>query len=134
MIGKFGRRFPTTSGLVLLTIGIIPISLAGPEVSITHLILGLSLVGLGLGFATPGLQTSAVEAVDRNQAGSASGLYSTSRYLGSIVGSAVIAGILGADKTNVDGLGLVFLLSLFAAAIAAIASLGLVHRTAEAST
>jgi MFS family permease len=127
MVDRFGRRLPTTSGLVLLTIGIIPITLAGSAVSVTSLLLGLFLVGIGLGLATPGLQISAVEAVNRNQSGSASGLYSTSRYLGSIVGSAVIAGILGADKANVDAIGSVFLLCLIAAVIASFSSLGLVH-------
>jgi len=134
LIDKVGRRIPTTSGLVILTLGIIPIAFGGSDVSITALIWGLSLVGLGLGLASPGLQTSAVEAVESHQAGSAAGLYSTSRYLGSIVGSAVIAGILGANNVGVDGLGLVFVLSLVAAFLATIASLGLRGRTTAAST
>ncbi|MDA0262731.1 MAG: MFS transporter [Chloroflexi bacterium] len=125
MIDRLGRRLPTTAGMVLLTVGVVPIALAGQDVSLSQLLAGLSLVGLGLGLSTPGLQTSAVEAVSRKDSGSAAGLYSTSRYLGSIIGSAVIAAILGADKSDVGGLGLVFILSLGAAAIAIFASLGL---------
>jgi len=131
MIDKIGRRIPTTSGLVILAVGIMPIAFAGQDVSITTLIAGLSLVGLGLGLASPGLQTSAVEAVDSDQAGSAAGLYSTSRYLGSIVGTALIAGILGANQVDVDGLGLVFLMSLVAAVLAAVVSLGLRGRATK---
>lgn len=134
MIDKIGRRIPTTSGLVVLAVGIMPIAFAGRDVPITTLIVGLSLVGLGLGLASPGLQTSAVEAVDSDQAGSAAGLYSTSRYLGSITGSAVISGILGASYVDVDGLGLVFIMSLVAAVLAAIVSLGLKGRTTETGT
>ena len=134
IIDKLGRRLPTATGLVLLAIGIIPIALGGADLEIGALIIGLTFVGLGLGLATPGLQTSAVEAVEPNHSGSAAGLYSTSRYLGSIIGSAVIAAILGGDKTNVEGLGWVFLLSLVAAVIAAAASLGLTHRKPEATS
>lgn len=131
MIDRLGRRVPTTSGLIILAVGVLPIALAGQDVSIATLLVGLALVGLGLGLASPGLQTSGVEAVESGQAGSAAGLYSTSRYLGSIIGSAVIAGILGASDVDVDGLGLVFLLSFVAAVIAAVVSLGLRGRAAE---
>ena len=131
MIDKIGRRIPTTSGLSILAVGIMPIAFAGQDVSITTLIVGLSLVGLGLGLASPGLQTSAVEAVDSDQAGSAAGLYSTSRYLGSIVGTALIAGMLSANEVDVDGLRRVFLLSLVSAILAALVSLGLRGRTTE---
>tara|TARA_B100000809_G_scaffold249086_1_gene279962 strand:+ start:1221 stop:1655 length:435 start_codon:yes stop_codon:yes gene_type:complete len=129
MIDRVCRRIPTTTGPVILIVGIIPIALAGQDVSVTVFVSGLSLVGVGLGLASPGLQISTVEAVDSNQAGSAAGLYSTSRYLGSIIGSAIIAGILGACDVDVDGLGLVFILCLGGAVVATVASLGLKGRT-----
>jgi EmrB/QacA subfamily drug resistance transporter len=131
LIDKYGRRLPTTVGLTMLTGGVIPITMLGPGITLPALLVGLGLVGAGLGLATPGLQTSAVESVERFHTGSASGLYSTSRYLGSIVGSAIIAGILGADKSGVDGLGLVFLICLVASALATLASLGLPHLNPE---
>ena len=102
MIDRFGRRLPTTLGLVILAVGVLPIALAGQDVSIPTLLAGLALVGLGIGLATPGLQTSGVEAVESDQAGSAAGLCSTSRYRGSIIGSAIIAGILGASDVDVE--------------------------------
>ena len=37
----------------------------------------------------------------------------------------MIAGILGADKLDIDGLNLVFLMSFVAAVVAAVVSLGL---------
>jgi len=74
MIDRVCRRIPTTTGLVILIVGIIPIALAGQDVSVTVFVSGLSLVGLGLGLASPGLQISAVAPVDSNQAGSAAGL------------------------------------------------------------
>ena len=130
MIGRLGRRLLTTLGLVILAVGVLPIALAGQDVSIPTLLAGLALVGLGIGLATPGLQTSGVEAVESDQAGLAAGLCSTSRYLGSIIGSAIIAGILGASGVDVDGLSLVFLLSFVAAVVSAVVSLGLRGRAA----
>ena len=130
MIDWFGRRLPTTLGLVILAVGVLPIALAGQDVSIPTLLAGLALVGLGIGLATPGLKTSGVEAVESDQAGSAAGLCLTSRYLGSIIGSAIIAGILGASDVDVDGLSLVFLLSFVAAVVSAVVSLGLRGRAA----
>ena len=130
MIDWFGRRLPTTLGLVILAVGVLPIALAGQDVSIPTLLAGLALVGLGIGLATPGLQTSGVEAVESDQAGSAAGLRLTSRYLGSIIGSAIIAGILGASDVDVDGLSPAFLLSFVAAVVAAVVSLGLRGRAA----
>ena len=112
MIDRFGRRIPTTTDLVILIVGIILMALAGQDVSVMVLVSGLSLVGVGLGLVSPGLQISDVAAVDSNQAGSAAGLDSTSRYLGSITGSAIIAGILGASDVDVDGLRLVFIMCL----------------------
>jgi len=130
MIDRFGRRLPTTLGLVILAVGVLPIALAGQDVSIPTLLAGLALVGLGIGLATPGLQRSGVEAVESDQAGSAAGLCSTSRYLGSIIGSAIIAGILGASDVDVGGLSLVFLLAFVAAVVSAVVSLGLRGRAA----
>ena len=130
MIDRFARRLPKTLGLVTLAVGVLPIALAGQDVSIPTLLAGLALVGPDIGRATPGLQTLGVEAMESDQAGSAAGLCSTSRYLGSIIGSAIIAGILGASDVDVDGLSLVFLLSFVAAVVAAVVSLGLRGRAA----
>ena len=83
------------------------------------------MVGIGLGVATPGLQAPAVESVSEEQTGMASGVYSTSRYLGSILGSAFLAALLGTDRNDVDGLDTVFVIVLGAAVLATAASLGL---------
>jgi len=55
LIDRIGRRILTTSGLVILAVGVLPIAFAGQDVSIPTLFGGLSLVGIGLGLASPGL-------------------------------------------------------------------------------
>ena len=122
---RFGRRAPTVAGLALAAIGAAPIALAGAEVTVPTLIGGLTVVGLGLGIANPGLQTTAVESASHHRAGMASGLYSTSRYLGSIVGSAVLTGLLVTQRGDVDGLDTVFTIVFAAAVLATVVALGL---------
>jgi DHA2 family methylenomycin A resistance protein-like MFS transporter len=66
-----------------------------------------------------------VEAVGPAQAGVASGLFSTSRYLGSIVGSVALAALLVSTDAGVTGFGAVALLVIAAALLATAASGGL---------
>jgi len=121
----FGRRLPTIAGLALLTLGAVPMAVAGAEIMLPPLLVGLVFVGAGIGIATPGLQSTAVESVGIEEAGVASGIYSTSRYLGSIVGSAMLAGLLSADRSDAAGLGRVFVIVLIAASLATVVGLGL---------
>lgn len=120
---RFGRRLPSAAGLALVTIGAIPIAALGADISLIPLLAGLALVGLGIGLSAPGLQTSAIEAVPANQSGSAAGLYATSRYLGSITGSAILASLLTSDTSGVQSIGVVFIFVLGSAIIATVAAL-----------
>ncbi len=105
-------------------------AVAGAEVTMPVLIVGLAFVGLGIGLSTPGLQTSAVESVREEEAGVASGIYSTSRYLGSIVGSAILAGLVQSTESGANGVGSVFVIVLTAALLATFTSFGLRARPA----
>jgi DHA2 family methylenomycin A resistance protein-like MFS transporter len=129
---RFGRRAPTVAGLALAAFGTAPIALAGAEVTIPTLIAGLTVMGIGLGVGNPGLQTTAVESVSHRRAGMASGVYSTSRYLGSIVGSAVLTGLLVTQQGTVDGLDTVFVIVFVAAILATVVTLGLRARPSMA--
>ncbi|MEE8353440.1 MAG: MFS transporter, partial [Dehalococcoidales bacterium] len=101
---RFGRRLPTSAGLALVVGGTLSPALIGAGIALPALIPSLALVGAGLGLSMPGLQTTAVESVASRQAGVAAGVFSTSRYLGSIVGAAVLVAFLGADGSDVGGL------------------------------
>ena len=99
--------------------------MGGADIGMTTLVVGLSLVGSGLALATPGLQATSVESVRPERAGAAAGVYSTSRYIGSILGSAIMAGLLGADRGDAGAIGLVFVVVLVAGILATAISLGL---------
>ena len=124
---RFGRRWPTVGGLAVLTLGVVQIALTGQEATL-GIVLGLAALGGGLGLAMPGLQASALEAVERQSAGAAAGAYSTSRYLGSIVGSALLAGLVSRVDPTSESVSLIFLAVVAAAGLSALLALGLPHR------
>jgi DHA2 family methylenomycin A resistance protein-like MFS transporter len=124
---RFGRRWATGAGLTLLTLGALQIALTGAA-GTQGIVLGLAALGGGLGLAMPGLQASALEAVERRSAGAAAGAYSTSRYLGSIVGSALLAGLTGRAEPMDETIGLIFVVVVAAAALSALLAWRLPHR------
>lgn len=122
---RLGRRVPAAAGLGLLGIATLALAIGGGSVPIVVLVPALATAGLGLGVANPGVQTAAVESVPPERAGVAAGLFSTGRYLGSIVGTAILAGLIGADRGGTNAAGAVFVLAFAAAALSAVAVLGL---------
>lgn len=128
---RLGRRLPTVAGLTLLTLGALQLAVGGATAPGTA-VLALAVVGGGLGLATPGLQTAALESVERRDAGAAAGAYATSRYLGSIVGSALLAGLAGA-ALDTGGLWPLFGGVVAAGAASTLLALGLPPRPARAT-
>ncbi len=123
---RWGRRWPTVGGLGLLTLGLLLLGLAGSEPVLPVLVGGLGVAGIGLGLSSAGMQAAAVEAVGKREAGVASGIFSTSRYLGSIVGSSVLP-LLCHPGSGVEGFATVLLVVVGTAFFSVVASLGLQH-------
>jgi EmrB/QacA subfamily drug resistance transporter len=123
---RWGRRWPTVSGLALLALGLLLLGLAHSGPVLPVLVGGLGLAGIGLGLSSAGMQSAAVEAVHQREAGVASGIFSTSRYLGSIVGSSLLP-LLCHPGSGVEGFALVLLLVVGAALLSVGASAGLHH-------
>jgi len=130
---QFGRRWPTVAGLALLTIGFVPLAITAGKISLLPLIVCLAIAGTGLGVSITGLQTSAIEALPAKEAGVASGVFSTSRYLGSIVGSSLLASLLKSASGEDSRFGAVFLLVAIAAFVSFLVSFGLQSRVVLAN-
>jgi len=95
-----GRRRPVVLGLTVTVAAVFMSAVAGDDVASAVLIITLLLFGLGLGVATPSLTTAGIEAVPRARVGSAAGLLSASRYVGSIASTLVLASVVGDDGSG----------------------------------
>ena len=126
-----GRRAAGVSGLLVMVIGLVPFAVDAAGLSLAVLVGALAVVGAGYGLSGAALQVSAMEAVDASDAGVAAGVYSTARYLGSIVGSALLGALLAGGAA---GFPVLFAIVLAAGAMSVVACAGLPGRPHLAST
>ena len=123
-----GRRLPVVIGAALGLIGVSMQALLQTTTPIWWIGAGLTLGGLGLGLSGAAMQTSALEAFSADLSGVAAGLYSTMRYLGSTLGTALIAIALAGDSSNIAGYDRAFSWMVMAAIGAVIVAWGLPRR------
>jgi EmrB/QacA subfamily drug resistance transporter len=99
---RYGRRAPVLLGATLLTGSAAAIAVA-VTVEADLLVLGVALAVLGLGVGLTGpAMTAAVESAPVAEAGAAAGTNSMMRYLGSIIGAGVLAGLLSSGGGEVE--------------------------------
>ena len=123
---RYGRRPPAIIGCLLLTASLVPLAVV-PGITAYGLSACLLLAGAGVGLSTAGMQASAVEAIDPEQAGVAAGLFSTCRYIGSFAGSIALARLLDGGH-GLAGFRAVFVIALAGAAVSVVATLALPAR------
>jgi DHA2 family methylenomycin A resistance protein-like MFS transporter len=128
-----GRRFPAVVGTALAAVGCLPLLTLSDGWAWWVLLPPLVVVGVGLGLSTAAVQTAAIEVVSTGESGQAAGLFSTMRYLGSILGSAMLAAILVGDTPQLGAFRLLFGL-LVLAALAAVATASRLPGRAAAAT
>jgi DHA2 family methylenomycin A resistance protein-like MFS transporter len=123
---RLGRRFPATLGQTIVAASLVPLAI-WPSSSPGVVLACLAVAGVGGGLTGAAQQASAVEAVSAEQAGVASGIFSTSRYIGGIAGSVVLAGLLN-GRSGSGGFSALFAVTAAAGLLAAVAGLGLSGR------
>jgi MFS family permease len=94
---RAGRWLPAVTGGLAVIISVAILSPGVRATSLVPLIVALALMGLGIGLQGAPVQTAAIDASPSDKTGSAAGIFSTSRYLGSVLGSSVLA-VLFAHK------------------------------------
>src|SRR5215218_6474226 len=99
---RSGRRLPAFLGTVLIALGTLPFLAIAPFWSWPVYLAPLVLLGIGSGLSMASMQATAIETVSLGRAGQAAGLFSTMRYLGSILGSSVMAAVLSGSTPPVD--------------------------------
>lgn len=127
---RAGRRVAATTGLGILGVALLPLAIGGQDVSIALLLCSLALVGTGLGLSSAAVQAAGVEALAPRDAGVASGLFSTGRYIGGIAAATLVAGLVAEDRGDY---GLLFAIEAAAALTSAFLALALPGRPASTS-
>jgi len=96
---KIGVRTTCVTGSLISVAGLYWLSLLSPGENSLHIIGGLLLGGAGLGLANGPAQSAAMATIDNRQSGIASGILSTCRYLGGVVGISILALLLSAPDS-----------------------------------
>ena len=104
---RYGRRVPALAGATLVLIASLALLAAvAADSSLLLLALTLALLGLGIGLGAGPAMTAAVESAPPEASGAAAGTSSMMRYLGSILGAGVLAGLLGSGGAEAAGVDL----------------------------
>ncbi len=118
----FGRRPLAMAGSVLALIGSVALlSILRTGASAVSLAVCLGLLGIGLGLGTGASMTAAIESAPVEQSGTASGTSSMMRYVGSILGAGLLAGVLSEGSAGQADVATFRLLGLVVVATAAMA-------------
>ena len=134
---RSGRRLPAFLGTVLIALGTLPFLAIAPFWSWLLYLAPLVLQGIGLGLSTASVQATAIETVSLGQAGQAAGLFSTMRYLGSILGSSVMVAVLSGSTPPVENFRVLYAALLLSACGAIITAWGLptwIRRAGDSET
>ena len=123
LVDRYGARWPPAFGGMLIVIGCLATGAVITHAQFPLLLASLLLLGAGVSLTFPATRVAAVDAVPARYVALASGVVSTSRYFGGMLG-AIVAGVALAanDTSNAPALFGVLAVS---GALAAVAALGL---------
>ena len=122
---RSGRRLPAFLGTILIALGTLPFLAIAPFWSWPVYLAPLVLLGIGSGLSMASMQATAIETVSLGRAGQAAGLFSTMRYLGSILGSSVMAAVLSGSTPPVDNFRVLYAALFLSSCSAIITAWGL---------
>ncbi|HET7351235.1 MAG TPA: MFS transporter [Marmoricola sp.] len=99
LVDRVGPRVVALAGSAAALVGIIALAVVDLTAA-RQVVVPLALLGAGLGLATPAAQSASITAVSADHAGMAAGVGSTMRYLGGLVGVAVMSVLLDVSGTR----------------------------------
>jgi DHA2 family methylenomycin A resistance protein-like MFS transporter len=106
LVERIGPRVPAAAGLAGTGAGFLALAALGANAGYLEMLGPLTLAGVSLGFATPGLVAGATAAVPARRSGMAAAVNNTARQAGGAIGVALIGGIAGAAAFAVSGAAL----------------------------
>jgi MFS transporter, DHA2 family, methylenomycin A resistance protein len=99
-----GARAVTAGGVAIVGIGLLLIGATAGQVSLVPAEIGLTLTGVGMGFATGPLMGEAVGAVPPARSGTASAMINVARMVGATVGVAALGAVYAMFSSGPEGL------------------------------
>jgi DHA2 family methylenomycin A resistance protein-like MFS transporter len=123
VVERLGVRLPVVSGLLLMMAGLAIIAFLPSSIPVPVLSALMVLVGLAGPLTAPPIAALLLNSVPSEQAGTASGVYNTSRQLGGALAIAVFGAFLANGDTFMDGLRASLLIAAAVALLSATASL-----------
>jgi MFS family permease len=120
---RAGLRLPAVAGLALVLAGLVPLVLDPAGLPLPLLVAALAVMGAGVGLSMPPFQLGSLHDVAQHDTGMATGVFSTSRYLGSVAGASLLAGPLAPTDAGSETLLFTVLAVAAAAGVVAAATL-----------
>ena len=121
LMDRFGARWPTALGGILIAVGLAILGLSGRASDLGVLLICLPITGAGVALTFPATRIAALDAVPARYAALASGVTSSSRYFGGIIG-ALVAGLALVEVTEATAARLFLILAASGVAAALVGS------------
>jgi len=129
-IDRFGAKWPPAFGGLLITGGALATGAVLANMNFGLLLLSLLVMGAGVSFTFPATRVAAVDAAPPRYAALASGVVSTSRYFGGMIGAIVAGAVLTALPAATRGPTL-FAILASGGVLTSLASLGMPGQSRE---
>jgi MFS family permease len=130
---RVGARTLITAGLVLMVVGLALLAFLPPSAPVWALSAGMLVVGVAGPLTMPPVMGALLNSVPEYRAGTASGVFNTSRQIGGALAIAVFGALLADQATFMEGLQTSLLIAALVALAAAAISLLLPARRQSAS-
>ncbi len=121
LVDRFGARWPTALGGLLIAVGLAILGFSGHASDFGVLLICLPITGAGVALTFPATRIAALDAVPARYAALASGVTSSSRYFGGMIG-ALVAGLALVEVTEATAARLFLILAASGVAAAAVGS------------
>jgi MFS transporter, DHA2 family, methylenomycin A resistance protein len=124
---RFGARSVATGGLVVLAAGLVALAAVSTTMPIVVIAVAMMLVGLAGPLTIPPVTSVLLDSVDDHEAGTASGVFNTSRQIGGALAVAVFGALIGSGSL-MSGLRMSLVIAAAVAGVAAVISSRLRHQ------
>jgi EmrB/QacA subfamily drug resistance transporter len=124
---RVGRRTPAIIGALILLAGAGFTNLLNADTPWWVVAAMLLTIGSGMAMLVSIQQTASIESLPPEHGGSAAGIFSTTRYIGGLIGTALIASVVGTGNLNTIGSLHLLTLAVTISAVGAVLSATQLH-------